>query len=482
MKIIHVITACIVALLAIDTSLAQHKRAIFIHGFEGSAESWTAEQYDTRIPQDWVDRGLINSFEYFVYTTDQIKNDQERDALIAGLIQHMTAYQQNMPNTEWIFVGHSMGGLVARSIYGAIQQVAPYLQVKVVITMGTPHQGAPVTEVSFGDEPGFINVEPIFSAERRKIQRPLSHINRFVESRVENRYPGALERIDSAPEYLDTIRDLIEDWAMASSSIPAKDVIGTEGSVIRQINSPGFPNPPHMRSISGVEKRFVPVRAAGELVMKTGDELNILHNFDQIRDFYLANRKAWNTEITVYNFSGFNWFNPFYYRAKSKSEKWSEGYAALNNLDVTWSQMSNAFYTTTMQIPKVELVCPSGNRPSDFGFELEFEDFERRPATLSECYYQTVTRTITVRIPEKTDLVVTPMYAVWSPGQSPNDRNVNFLYDDTEPDGGYNHFEIRRMNRAYTLPDVFERGDITPPMDDVRAWFNEVVFRPGGTP
>ena len=41
---------------------------------------------------------------------------------------------------------------------------------------------------------------------------------------------------------------------------------------------------------------------------------------------------------------------------------------------------------------------------------------------------------------------------------------------------------IRRMNRAYTLPGVFERGDITPPMREVRRWFNEDVFPTGGTP
>jgi hypothetical protein len=46
MKIIHIIIACFVALLAFDSALAQHKRAIFIHGFEGSAESWTDEDND----------------------------------------------------------------------------------------------------------------------------------------------------------------------------------------------------------------------------------------------------------------------------------------------------------------------------------------------------------------------------------------------------------------------------------------------------
>jgi hypothetical protein len=382
------------------------------------------------------------------------------------------------------------------NIYGAIQQHAPHLNVKVVITMGTPHQGAPATEVSFGPNPGFINVEPLFTAERKKIQTPLSHVHTLVRLGAWLTGQGsALREIDSAPEYLDEIRRLIEEWAEASSDTPAKEVIGPEGSVIRQINSPGFPNPPYMRSVIGTEKRFVAVRAAGELVMGTGEELFTLNAFDTIINFYETNRSMWDTNVTTLDVmyhlcrvsSWIGQCNPrqldsMRQNARHYRSLWAQGHAALNNLDVTWSQMSNAFYTRSMQIPTAELVCPSGNRPSDFGFELEFEGFEREPATLSECYYQNVTRTITVRIPEKTDLVVTPNYAVWSPGQQPNDRNANFLYDDTEPDGGYNHFEIRRMNRAYTLPDVFEKGDITPPMREVREWFMEDVFNQGGTP
>ena len=164
--------------------------------------------------------------------------------------------------------------------------------------------------------------------------------------------------------------------------------------------------------------------------------------------------------------------------ARSNSSLWADGSAALDNLDVTWGEMTNAITTQVHTISTVEIVCPN---QGGFGSDIEFLGIEDQN-NLDDCYPQLVYQTVTVRIPEKTDLVVTPNYAVWSPGQQPNDRNANFLYDDTEPDGGYNHFEIRRMNRAYTLPGVFEKGDITPPMRGVREWFQDVVFPPGGTP
>jgi hypothetical protein len=441
-----------------------------------------------RIPQDWIDRGLIDSYDYFVYETGQIKNDQSRDALIFGLIQRMTVFQQNMPNTDWIFVGHSMGGLVARSIYGAIQQHAPHLQVKVVITMGTPHQGAPVTEVSFSELPGFINVEPLFNDLAIKVEDPTHHIHPLIQYALTVVRPSALRRLDYVEEYLGQLKDELIKWSDASTGVPARDVIGPHGNVIATINNANFPNPPFKRSIIGTEKQFVAVRSSGEILLKKGEELGTLESFNEARDFYKTNRDLWDFSVTALDVQYYIcWADPFCdssdlnsrrLNARSNRSLWAEGSASLDNLDVTWGQMTNAFTTQIHTISTVEIVCPN---QGGFGSDIEFLGIEDQN-NLDDCYPQLVYQTITVRLPEKTDLIVTPMYAVWSPGQSPNDQNVNFLYDDTEPDGGYNHFEIRRMNRAYTLPDVFERGQITPPMDDVRRWFESDVFPPGGTP
>jgi len=77
----------------------------------------------------------------------------------------------------------------------------------------------------------------------------------------------------------------------------------------------------------------------------------------------------------------------------------------------------------------------------------------------------------------KNDVLIGPEYAVWSPGQNPNDRANNWFYDDTPQDGGYNHFELRRYKRAYTDgPGGFVQGQLAPPMRDAGDWVKITVF------
>lgn len=69
-----------------------------------------------------------------------------------------------------------------------------------------------------------------------------------------------------------------------------------------------------------------------------------------------------------------------------------------------------------------------------------------------------------------------PDYAVWNPNDDPGDGNINWYYDDVPADGGYNHFELRRYKRAYTLPGVFQKGQLAPPMDEAAQWLQNFVF------
>lgn len=83
--------------------------------------------------------------------------------------------------------------------------------------------------------------------------------------------------------------------------------------------------------------------------------------------------------------------------------------------------------------------------------------------------YQLVT--IQYDVPTKNDVLIGPEYAVWSPGQSPTNANgINYYYDDVPSRGGYNHFELRRYKRAYTLPGVFSAGEYADPMFEARTW------------
>ncbi len=77
----------------------------------------------------------------------------------------------------------------------------------------------------------------------------------------------------------------------------------------------------------------------------------------------------------------------------------------------------------------------------------------------------------------KNDVIISPDYAVWNPNEDPEVSNgINYYYDDVPADGGYNHFELRRYKRAYTLPGVFNQGDLAPPMDEAADWLMEEVW------
>jgi hypothetical protein len=87
--------------------------------------------------------------------------------------------------------------------------------------------------------------------------------------------------------------------------------------------------------------------------------------------------------------------------------------------------------------------------------------------------YQLVT--IQYDVPTKNDVLIGPEYAVWSPGQDPLVSNgINYYYPDVPADGGYNHFELRRHKRAYTLPGVFTAGQEAPPMEVAALWLNGI--------
>jgi hypothetical protein len=70
----------------------------------------------------------------------------------------------------------------------------------------------------------------------------------------------------------------------------------------------------------------------------------------------------------------------------------------------------------------------------------------------------------------KNDGLLTPESCVWDPGRSLTDNPKNQYYDDVPADGGYNHFELKRYRRNYTLPGVFNAGDYAPPMKEAADW------------
>lgn len=81
-----------------------------------------------------------------------------------------------------------------------------------------------------------------------------------------------------------------------------------------------------------------------------------------------------------------------------------------------------------------------------------------------------------VETPEKNERILPLEYRAEANDDPEVDDGVNAYYDDVPADGGYNHFELRRHKRAYTLPGVFQAGQLAPPIRDAAIWLDDEVF------
>ena len=128
--------------LAKQLNAPQSRLLICIHGWCMSDVLWTREGFDHG--QSFVPYGY--SPVYLRYNSGlHISTNGERFAeLLQTLVDAWPC-----PIKEIVFVGHSMGGLVMRSsLYYADQKQCAWLnQLTTCVTLGTPHNGAPLAQL-----------------------------------------------------------------------------------------------------------------------------------------------------------------------------------------------------------------------------------------------------------------------------------------------------------------------------------------------
>jgi pimeloyl-ACP methyl ester carboxylesterase len=127
---------------------AKPKLAVFVHGLCETDEAWKGIPVR---PRHHVPYGHRMEIElgytpiYLRYNTGRHISENGRD--LADLLERLTA-QWPTDVHEVTLVGHSMGGLVARSAchYGAGSTCVA--KVRHVFTLGTPHRGAPLEQAA----------------------------------------------------------------------------------------------------------------------------------------------------------------------------------------------------------------------------------------------------------------------------------------------------------------------------------------------
>jgi hypothetical protein len=142
----------------------------------------------------------------------------------------------------------------------------------------------------------------------------------------------------------------------------------------------------------------------------------------------------------------------------------NKGLTSLKNRDAIWAKIidsKNYVESYSTMLVKIDDYCDESSR-----YQMLIPDTRCIDGELFE--YQTVK--IIRSIPTKSDGFLTINSMTWNKGDNPNDRQKNFHYPDNTPEGGYNHIEVKRYKRAYTLPGVFNVGDPAPPMDEAAKW------------
>ncbi|MFQ6606001.1 MAG: esterase/lipase family protein, partial [Fidelibacterota bacterium] len=113
------------------------RQGLFLHGYGSSGESWI----NTGTPTALEDEGVF---------TETISPDLPGLNHLDELATVINPLLNDAQNDDWIFIGHSLGGLMAKYLESATRDGNPDIydlaNLKGVLTLGAPFQGAPVAD------------------------------------------------------------------------------------------------------------------------------------------------------------------------------------------------------------------------------------------------------------------------------------------------------------------------------------------------
>jgi hypothetical protein len=464
---------------------SQETIGIFFHGFQGNSEKWTEI---SEVPIKWKNQEVIDDYIALDYETSELE-DKNVEALVRRLVSEI-AFEAgrkgySLTNDRWILIGHSLGGLVARSIYPRFKSSLK-LNMVAVISIAGPMQGAGATEVTSSD------VDRRLSDMEEKISKAFQHKIGLIDFGVDFldfvNGTNYRNRIDAIPKYIGTARDSALGYVGHIEEHKANALIGRDGSLIDEINgyreTDSRNHPPQFLSVIGAEKAKIPIRIAGQIYTDAEElknEQKLVEQLTKLRDDYFYKHEKWynglfnasyllNIQCRIRHpldlFNKCQVFENRFKKNRKYREEWKAAKREIDNIDVTWGELINSYKINTVYYQEYLPPCENNGGGPDIPYiirEIEPVDCSSDPGG------EYITKTTQVEVPTKNDGVITIESGLWSK----NDKLVddhNRYFSDIPEDGGYNHFELRNYARQYTLPGVFKEGDKNPSMQAAENW------------
>jgi pimeloyl-ACP methyl ester carboxylesterase len=530
---------------------AQQRHAAFIHGFtfgddrpdagetvqevlEDKGSRWEASGTIERWKNTAIDGAiLLKYFDRDLYGGARDKTlDQTRQDMMKRFVQKMTT---EAPNAEWVLVGHSQGGIVARLLHEHIRQNAPGVNVQGILAIASPMQGGKPSTVAYGARSGYVNVQPEIDGFLKDVLvGPLGDTAGNLLNFV---VPGLGFVFDIVANFWDPTKyaaagviDLAEERLKRLNEMAvnkdAKAAIGPDGTLIRKINR--SPNPDAYRALLGAERAPVAPRVASgrrteeERVVtfelgfwgRIGAELVASAPTSNLFDIFEGAEKVAPGEepVTVRFFHDVK--DAYadaadYYRYRCywsfgvscvagdyrKWDRWKQGRRAIQNFGATYTEIINAYRLARRE--RLKRICDP-----DYGGRLQVEGSgvfsppsaeEHVDAYSGSGDCRTVTETYFVTVPDETDGLLGTATNTWNPpqkGQAPNLGPHSILYNDRSSSNqykrggtGYNHAELVYSRRRYSssadpgVPDAaFSEGSINPPTQNGEEFLRLQVF------
>ena len=421
-------------------------------------------------------------------------------------------YVPYLPETDFIVVGHSLGGYVARALGTLMQEhgvptlEAPGFRPSVaVITLGTPHQGIRAA----ADLPSTFDEIDRWVAEATPPWRAssLATAGALITNDYDFRKVGEALSIR---RQLTGARSSLTDFAngiefkspyVEGRILPApiaRDLLAPDALLPRSIN--GLRDPAHYLSIYGTEKDFTPIRASNEaaevLTGTLGNEKEAYDQWKLLISWYDANVWGFRGEAGIWSvfafFTGGAAAIPAAEAAYWSTEWTRARNRVKNEVDNMWSRAMNSYSLTRATGYQRVQVCDDGSGgyygALDFETADPFMDVLPKMNVCAEGQdpYVWYPYTYVATVPTRNDGVMTPSYGTWHTSEMPDwnatagfgNGSGNHYFTDAGQGGGYNHFEMRRATRAYTWPEEgVYIGQPNPTVKTAEDWLNQVASR-----